>query len=405
MRALLVWELGASYGHITQLLDVAKVLASRNWEIFFALKNPSAIDAFTIGFKYSALQAPYKKIESTPSTSPPLLFSDDLRPCGYSNPDELLELLRAWQKIFDDIKPDILIAQSAPTALLASTEASFKRFSIGRGYDTPALSTPMPALRHWKPTPRKHRQKTELIIMESINAALKMLQRRPLENFCDLYAIDRRFLCTFAELDHYPNEIRPRHLTTYYGIFKTPLIGEEVYWNNNKSRKILAYLRAITPSFNSSIKALFKLAQTHDVVLVCPSLSDTACTRFNSLGLRTFNNVITLDKLLPSCDLAISNGNAGFSISAALKATPQLLIPSHIEQSMFARVVCGNGMGRMIIGAISTEDITSQIQGILGEPAYGQACRSFSDQYAGHDSEQLPYRIVDEIESEFVAQT
>ena len=100
MRVLFTWEVGKNYGHVTQIVDVAKALAARGAEIFVALQRPEALHDFIGDLDCHLLQAPHHPV--TPprpgeKRRAPLCYPDDLLPCGYDDPEIIAALVQCWR--------------------------------------------------------------------------------------------------------------------------------------------------------------------------------------------------------------------------------------------------------------------------------------------------------------------
>ncbi|MCL4781379.1 MAG: hypothetical protein KJ049_14415, partial [Gammaproteobacteria bacterium] len=138
MRVLIAWEMGRNFGHVTQIVPVAEALKRRGVEVGLALRNPAALGPFAGTGDFSVVQAPHiSPGRRQPGEVRPkiLLYSDDLLACGYENPGVLARLIADWDELMGSFRPDALVAQSAPTALLATHGMPLRRFRLGRGYD------------------------------------------------------------------------------------------------------------------------------------------------------------------------------------------------------------------------------------------------------------------------------
>ena len=217
MRALFTWELGNNIGHLAHIINVSKKLSDQGWEIFFALKNPVALKNFNIEFHYKILQAPYQPPMQT--LNEPLTYAEDLIGCGYENAENLKILIKSWLDIFDLVKPDAIISEASPTALLAGKACGLTIFSFGSGFNVPPLTTPMQPLQHWKNYETKFLLERETKILSNINSALKGLGLSTFISIADALKCDKRFICTVNELDHYSSKHRDRNQTEYFGPF------------------------------------------------------------------------------------------------------------------------------------------------------------------------------------------
>lgn len=401
MRALFAWELGKNFGHVTQIVDIAKVLQAKGWEIFLALKTPAAIQPFDEGLRYRLMQAPYSPVR--PMGQPgkpfrPMFYPDELVSCGYDNPGTLSALVKCWRDLFDLVQPDALIEQAAPTSLLASRDRGFARVSLGRSYDMPDTQTPMPAFRYWEKTDPVVLEQRERWVLGNINKALGRIGGHPpLTHFAQLLEVDRKYLCTIREFDHYPERSKLLADSDYYGPFAKTDSGTVMDWRKNARRRILVYLQPNSLVFEAAIKALQSLPDDYDTIVAAPFIPTQTKRVLAKPNLRISETAVRLDRLLAGCDLGISHASAGICSALALRGVPMLMFPTHVEQNMFARAVCRNGIGEMMGSRTSSEEISGGIEHILAHAAYRQNARSIAEKYRDFDPGEMADRIAQEV--------
>lgn len=396
MRILFAWEMGHNYGHVTQIVPVAEALARRGASIHMALRNPAAITPFSTAAEFKVFQAPFqspgRQKPGTPQTRP-LTYADELHKCGYDQASTLASLLYRWQTVFNRIKPQVLIAQAAPTALLASYGMSFRRFSIGGSFDIPPATAPLQPLRYWEPGITREMAARESRMLATINTALHMQHRDPLRNFSDFLVTEKDFLCTLKEIDHYPG--RPD--ASYYGTLIKTDSGTPLHWAAEATHRVLAYIRPETPVFAATIEALARLPPDHDVIISAPGLAAASRRKLERPGLRVVDGPVRLDGLLPGCDLCINHAPRGTSSAALLAGVPLLMLPGHIEQLVLARVIARNGMGLGMTGGFAAGDILQSVQRILTDSRYRTAARALQAKYQDLNPDQIGDHVADEI--------
>src|SRR5690242_264968 len=116
-RVLFAWELGGELGHARRCLRVARELRSLGHATAFAFADllPLAAsgEADIEWFQAPALQRPKN---ASPS---PLNASDILLNRGFGDSSSVAGALRAWAGMISMWKPDLIVADYAPGALLA----------------------------------------------------------------------------------------------------------------------------------------------------------------------------------------------------------------------------------------------------------------------------------------------
>ena len=146
-RVLCAWEFGGDLGHVRRLLPIAAELRLQRHEVVFAFRDSFFLESVQaqgfVGFVAPLLRAP-----ATVNPSP-ISHSDILLNLGFDDRIALSGALRAWHSLLELVRPDFLLADYAPTALIAARAAGIKRGTIGSGFSLPLLRDPLPALRPW----------------------------------------------------------------------------------------------------------------------------------------------------------------------------------------------------------------------------------------------------------------
>lgn len=396
MRVLIAWEMGRNFGHVTQIVPVAEALKRRGVEVGLALRNPAALGPFAGTGDFSVVQAPHiSPGRRQPGEVRPniLLYSDDLLACGYENPGVLARLIADWDELIGSFRPDALVAQSAPTALLATHGMPLRRFRLGRGYDLPPATVPQTPMRHWMENDLQETGRREAAVLATVNAALQACGRGALENFADFLRTDGDFLCAYRETDHY----RDRDQPTYYGSLGKTDGGIAVEWRPGAVRRVFAYIQPDKKVFVPAMQALFRLPANFDVIVAAPKVPRELGQQFRRPGFRLFDSPVCLDPLLPDCNLLVNHASSGISNTALCAGIPLLMLPGHIEQLMQARAIGRAGAGLGMSGQFGSNDILQTIGHLLNEPRYTQAARAMQARYGSPDAERIAATVAEEI--------
>lgn len=124
-RFLLAWELGGGMGHVMRLAPIAHALHAQGHALHLVLRDLSGADAalgdLASSPRVTLWQAPMwlPQLRGLPA---PAVYAELLFRAGYLDATRLLSLVRAWQALLDAIAPDLLLADHAPTALLAARD-------------------------------------------------------------------------------------------------------------------------------------------------------------------------------------------------------------------------------------------------------------------------------------------
>ncbi len=403
MRVLLAWELGDNFGHVGTLLHIAEALQNRGCDVTLALQNLAGAGSLLAHTNIRIMAAPYARVK--PKVRPAesghvITYADDIRNCGYEDEEELAALIRGWDGLYDSVKPDILVVNSAPTALLASKGRVFKTISVGSGYELPPQSSPMPFMRFWERPDMEDLAKREWRVLSVVNAAQRLLKRPMFKNLADILKSDAEFLMTFPELDHY---MHLRKKGFYVGPFFVSDKGRSTFWpEGRKNKRIFAYLYPGRPVFAPVLQALKVLP--HDVILVAPKISSKQIKQLETERFRIFDTPIRLDALASECDLCITHGGSSTFAQFLLKAVPQLVLPNHIEQMMTAKRIEAAGVGLTAHAGMPFEQIENRIAALLNDQRFKDHAKEFASKIKKFDplrqADMLAGKILDSIKTD-----
>lgn len=367
-RILFAWELGDNFGHAAKIAEVVAAIGD-SADIDVAVKYPAA-------FRAIAPDAPVRLLPA-PAGQPPtqaeepergVSYSDNLRFVGWRNADALAALIESWANLIDMTRPDALVCQATPTALLAARGSGLPTAMLGSGYDAPPRAEPMPTLYHWQADAAALRlaREREARTVATANLALAKMKRPPLRAFKDLLQTDRYLLATFPEIDCYRPRatFEPDH-PPYLGQLFTESAGVDVAWRAGAERRLIAYLRPGFRQTDAALAAFARLGPSWDVVVAMPGGGAALQKRLAPTGVRLIDGPVKFGPLLPEADLAVSHASNGSAAAFAYAGVPQLMLPSQSEQVMTARAAGEAGLGLGLHGRVTPEAVAEAIRRIL----------------------------------------
>lgn len=379
-RILFAWEAGENFGHVSKIAEVAKGLIGRA-EVLAAVRNPIALRQIAPDLPVTVLPAPAAPPQAPlAGEDPGRSYPDVLRHIGWSNPETLSPLVEAWRNLFALARPDVLVVQAAPTALLAARGMGLRTAMIGSGFDAPPRAHPMPAFYHWDEGANTPPIEREAEVLRTANRVLGSIRAPELARFCDLLQTDAYLLATFAEIDHYsPRTTFEVDPPPYLGQLFTLNQGAKMTWLPKARRRILAYLRPRTPPFEAAVKALARLNNTHDVILAAPGSSAQLAERLKPTAIRLCRGPVQLDRLLAECDLGVSHASNGITSAFVMAGAPQLGLPTHAEQIMVAHAVARQKLGLGLVGQFGPDAAHDALTTALGSANMREQARATAD--------------------------
>lgn len=382
-RIVYAWELGGGFGHIHAFLALAGRLRDAGHEVVFVLKDLlNAGQLHDQGFR--CLQAPLFQGRLVGLPEPPANLSEILFHFGFLREEYLLAPFRAWRELYALLKPGLVVGDYSPIALMAAASLDIPAASFGTGFCRPPAVHPLPNLRPWEPVEPERLIRADLKLLDTANRVLKRYGKPALPLAADVFGCREDFLCTYAELDHYPE--RPG--AGYWGSVCNLDSGAEAAWPGLEPTRVFAYMK---PSYTGLRRFLEQMARPgpYEIILFCPGLAPAIAERFASPRLLITQRPVALAGLLERCDVGICHVGHG-TVCALLQAgVPVLALPMNLEQHLTGQRVVAMGAGAMLDAPMADTDYRAMIDGVVADPKRRAAAQGFMRRYAGHTQARI----------------
>ena len=386
----LCWELGGGLGHAGRLKMLAQALLARGHQVSMSLRDLMRSHALLADLDVPKLQAPVWLHQVVGLPSPPGSLAEILLNCGYLEPSSLRGTVAGWRSMFELLRPDLIVADFAPTAILAARGMGLRSASVGNGFYSPPPGRPLPPLHQQAPAARL--AASEARVLRTANA---LLGERPFEHAVDLLLGDLLLLCTWPELDHYARpEADAAH---WFGPNFLPDVGGAVpQWPADAERKVFAYLKAAHPSHAAVLRALVEEG-CHTLVYM-PEVAGGAAPPVVSPLLHYAPGPVAMSRALAEVDLCVSHAGEGALAQSLLAGVPLLMLPSHTEQSMTASRVALSGAGQNAAAMTPTSDWRGLVRQVLDDDRYRQAARAFAARHQGFSQQRMNAELAELLE-------
>jgi len=392
---LFAWELGTGLGHVMQIAPAANALVKRGHRVFAALRELGGAAA-ALDQAVGLLPAPFRSgLPVAPSET--RSFADVLRDVTFGDDAMLASHVAAWRTVYDLVKPDLIVFDHAPTALLAARGVAARRAVIGNGFTLPADRDPLPELRRGMADAGAANaggdamRAVERPLLERANRLLEEAGERPLERLGELYSdVDAALLTTFAELDPY-RDVRPAG-TRYLGVANANG-GDQPDWPSGGGKRVYAYLRP-TPVLGEVFTFLNERAAP--TLAFVEGLGTRALARFASATLRVVDRRLDLAAAGRACDVAVMNGNLGTAAAMLLAGRASLHVPLFLEHALNARAVERLGAG-LAVDPRRPGGIAAGLGRLLESDRYAAGARVFAERHAGFDAGEQARGIVERL--------
>ncbi|TWT93362.1 MurG-like transferase [Botrimarina colliarenosi] len=387
-KTLFAWEMGGGLGHAGPLRAVGAELVRRGDAVTLATTNVPLCEQAFVGSGVAVVPAPSLPFSEL-QLRVPCTFSDILHDCGYSSPARVTEAVGQWLRIIDELRPDRLLADYSPTAMLAARIRGVRKTVIGTGFTCPPDVTPLPSL-HEQVTEPHWAAEVEAAVLASMNAALESHGGTSLDYVAQLYAdADRQVLLTLPELDHYPS----REAGEYVRPFGALPATRTAWPVNSPSPRVFVYLRN-EPSTEPLLRGLAMKGIT--TIAYVYGLSGACIDALTASSVTVFSTPVDLRPLVEDCDVAVLNGGHVAACEFLLAGTPMLTIPQTLEQAVTARRLREQGLG-LDASVHDLNAIGSALEKLIGDTSYAEAARWIAGRYIEGESSGGVARVGDEL--------
>ena len=384
------WELGGEFGHAMSCAGLARSMAARGHAISFIFRELRQLAVLPETAGYDLFQAPVLAKEGlgmrAPASLPEIMLG-----CGYADAGWLTNALREWLRLLGEWKPDLLVADYAPTALLAARVMGLKRVSLSISFAVPPPLTPLPAFRFDRPPPPERVAAADAQVLANVNQALAAVGAAPLAALHEQFQTDEDFLLTFPELDAYGN----RPTARYWGPRYRDDAGVSVHWPAGRGPRVLIYLKRDLPHLDTLIALL--AASPCRVVAYIPGLEPARVERLKGPLRIVSEKPVRYGALLGECDLFVSQAGSA-ATGTVLSGVPQLMFPAHYEQYLSALRIAQLGAGIAVLPEASPAELRNAWELIMTQASYREHARAYAKRYPAYSPTEQQRRIVQRIE-------
>lgn len=348
MRVLLAWELGGNWGHARRLEAVARALQRRGHKVHLAVQDLGPfLNMSHPGLAHPGLahpgpanDPPSPRLWQAPlwggllrfspirPLGPPRRFGDLLANLGLQDPAALEPLLRAWETLFHAIRPEVLVADFAPSALLAA-RGRLPRIAIGTGFTVPPTH-----LAEFPPFPGGDPEPliAEPLLLATVNATLARIGRPALDRLPQITEAEALMPAVFAELDPYRGLRSLPHLP--------PFLAAPLPPRPATREGVFAYLpgRSLTEAGFATLLALGP-----SVLAVMPDLDAPRRAALVAAGVRLSDKALGWGQIATHAAVLCNGGMGTVSQSLAM-GLPLAVLPGGVEQDLTARALAAWGL-------------------------------------------------------------
>ena len=351
--ALVGWELGSGRGHVEPLVPLIDALLMQGWRVVAAMRDVatarsalSKLAPASIG-RLDLRQAPIFLHRAVPPSRPLFSLAEILVHAGFADAKLWRPVMTAWGRIIDEVGPQIVIADCAPSLALAA-RGRVRTVVTGNGWTLP------PDLEFVPPLPlRDYNREVAVAAERAIHSTAARLKGNSdgLPRFVDLLRGDENFVFTHPLLDPYRSTRRER---TWW-----PANIHVLPRSNVSLPEVVAYLPNRHPAQANLVDAIDK-AEMRAIAYF--GNSDLACSDRIAIS----KNPLDLAHVLARAPCAVHHGGLGMTGWCLAHGVPQLLMPTDLEKHMNAAAVVSAGRGVVVSPNTQAASIAVAIQHAIG---------------------------------------
>lgn len=312
---LLAWELGEGLGHLPPLKAIALALKPLGVKPVFALRETQHAGPALRDVRADMYVAPHWAKPSKPPFKTES-FADILGANGYSTGEHATGMIGAWDRLVDEVKPDLIVCDHAPSAMLSAYGRIPVAF-VGNGFAVPPADDPQ-----FPPyTPGVGSPEGQDVVLEAISFAFRRLGRAAPATLTAPFKGDFRGVYSFPLIDSYRSVRRERVLG--------PIEPQPPLVPLPDRPRLFVYSALDFARIDALFQCLMDIGPEASVYLRGNLGPRAAILR--SRGVEVFEKPQPFAEIMPRASVVFSHAGSGFTNAALASGRPHITFPRHFE--------------------------------------------------------------------------
>ena len=379
-RVVLANEMGGGWGHLLPLRAIANEFIQRGCNVLLMCRDCEKAASAFWNMDIAIEQSPAWEVRKAGFS---LNYAQCIWGNGYWDEERFRAHVAWWKKRFLALRPDYVLTDYAPTALLAAMSLDLPRGAIGTGFTLPPAATPMPGLHPWFSLPANKFRESENILVERIGRTLPSIQA--VEH---IFSGAQRYLIIFPETDHYEGSRQEK----YWGPVFEQASDRRYLWPSGNGPKVFFYLSAAGGGLKDFIAYVRDLGLP--AVGYIRGLSESDRQTMESDTVRISPTPIDITRIASECDLAVTHGGYGTSIRMLHAGKRLLICPEQLEQTLLAHRLHKQGLCEFVGFFSEKNKMKEKFDRIANAVAIRKNVAAFAAKYAGYDATRTVREIV-----------
>jgi hypothetical protein len=372
---LLAWELGEGLGHLPPLKAIALALQPLGVKPVFALREIHHAGPALRDFNAPVFVAPHWSKPAAPPFKTGS-FADILGANGYTTSERAASLIGAWDRLIDHVKPDAIVCEHAPSAMLSAFGRIPVAF-VGNGFAVP----PADEAQFPPYTPGVGSPEGQDVVLEAISVALRRLGRPAPATLTAPFRGDFRGVYSFPLIDSYRAVRRERVLG--------PIEPQPPLAPLPERPRLFVYSALDFARIDALFQCLMDIGPEASVYLRGNLGPRAAILR--SRGVEVFDKPQPFAEIMPRASVVFSHAGSGFTNAALASGRPHITFPRHFEAKASAmgleQAGCGIRLNTLDVESFRAAYRRAQMDEAMRDAAQrvGQDAQDFIASARAHD--------------------
>jgi UDP:flavonoid glycosyltransferase YjiC (YdhE family) len=371
-RALLAWEFGAGRTHIGNLLGVGRHLRDAGVQCVATIYDPSFAAEFAalgIPVVQNYVWPARRRAPVTWQERPVKTLGDTLANLGFTAPAALGAAIAHYSSLFALTRPDLVIAENAPGALLAA-RGRLPAIAFGTGSCLPPIVGGDFAVHDGAGDAPSWPADQ---VRDRINTTLQATGRPPLAQLGDLLRIDGVYPFGPVEFDLYAATRTEPMLPPY-----TPDLDGPP--SLAQGREIFVYLHGLIQGHRPVMDGLAAIERPARVYI--PGLAEAERARLPD-SWEIERRVVPLREILGRSRCVIHHGGPQLTSICLAAGLPQVIIPKEPDNDTSARFVAARDLGTACaVGEVTADWLAASAHQAYDDLALNQRCELAAPEFA-----------------------
>lgn len=391
-------ELGRGFGHLAKLADYAVELEAQGYSVKLVTHDLHAAHQIPEFFDMAIFQSPTfwdRHVEYGLTDSNQLNYASLLRMNGFRDVATLAPVLRGWLHILATLNADLVIADSAPSAVFAAKLLNIPRIMTGSGYAVPPLTEPLRTICPWEEPAEDRLRREDELLVHVLNDTVSELGFSDVRfsRGKDLFDEAAQWIFSIPEMDHYGPRDQP-YVVRWTN--SAPRLSPE--WPRVRGDRILVHMEADSYYLSRVLEALQLLNQP--VIAIVPGVSNGLMELYHNTNIRLQREPVDLKQAVNDCNIFINDASHDLVYELLTYGVPSILLPNKPEQVMLAYRLVMQGFAFVGPQSVDELEIETLIARSRNQDQVWLNCSHLQIKYENHKS---LHRLHDLIKTELLA--